>query len=291
MFFMAFGWFFMVFTFLTIPLSTGSPQHEQDSWFFMAFGWFLMVFTFLTNLLSTRTQQDEQPSWFLVVFSSFSYFSCFLVGFHTFMVSGWFSCFSCLSVVFFMVFTFLTNPLSTGSPKHGQDSWFFMVFGWFTCFSWLLVGFHFLDKPFADRCSTTWTGPNPKLLKHSGAGDWTKMNWQPELTTFCPRLFQQQKIQRYELTTTKKYFWCTFDLILWLYVFWNGFYTRKSQFSCNFWNPQFLLLLLLNLRIIICKRPVRHFDNQEKDMKSAFLRLNEIKYVLIKRIKFQWKKG
>ena len=33
--------------------------------------------------------------------------------------------------------------------------------------------------------------------------------------------------------------------MLWLYVFWNGFYTRKSQFSCNFWNPQFLLLLLL----------------------------------------------
>ena len=25
------------------------------------------------------------------------------------------------------------------------------------------------------------------------------------------------------------FFWCTFDLILWLYVFWNGFYTRKVQ--------------------------------------------------------------
>ena len=32
---------------------------------------------------------------------------------------------------------------------------------------------------------------------------------------------------------------------LWFYMFWNGFYTRKSQFSCNYWNPQFLLLLLL----------------------------------------------
>ena len=36
-------------------------------------------------------------------------------------------------------------------------------------------------------------------------------------------------------------FLCTFYLILWLYVFWNGFYPRKSQFSCKFWNPQFLL--------------------------------------------------
>ena len=149
-----------------------------------------------------------------------------------------------------------------------------MVFGGFFCFScflvgfhvfhvfWLvLYGFHFLDKPFADRCSTTWTGPNPKLLKHSGAGDWTKMNWQPELTTFCPRLFQQQKIQRYELTTTKKYFWCTFDLILWLYVFWNGFYTRKSQFSCNFWNPQFLLLLLIpDICHFFCVRLTLEYD-------------------------------
>ena len=27
--------------------------------------------------------------------------------------------------------------------------------------------------------------------------------------------------------------------ILWLYVLWNAFYTRQSQFSCNFWNPHF----------------------------------------------------
>ena len=41
------------------------------------------------------------------------------------------------------------------------------------------------------------------------------------------------------------FFWCVFYLRLWFYVFWNGFYARKSQFSCNYWNPQFLLLLLL----------------------------------------------
>ena len=41
------------------------------------------------------------------------------------------------------------------------------------------------------------------------------------------------------------FFLCTFDLLLWLYVFWNKFYKRNSQFSCNFWNPQFLLLLLM----------------------------------------------
>ena len=43
-------------------------------------------------------------------------------------------------------------------------------------------------------------------------------------------------------------FFGVFYLLLWLYVFWKGFYTRKCQFSCYFWNPQFL-------RIIICKRP------------------------------------
>ena len=53
---------------------------------------------------------------------------------------------------FFMVFTFLINPLSTGSPKHGQDSWFFMVFGWFTCFSWLLVDFSWFSLSWQTLC-------------------------------------------------------------------------------------------------------------------------------------------
>ena len=34
------------------------------------------------------------------------------------------------------------------------------------------------------------------------------------------------------------------------------------------------------LRIIVCKMTVPHFDNQEKDMKSAFLRPNEKRCVL-----------
>ena len=46
------------------------------------------------------------------------------------------------------------------------------------------------------------------------------------------------------------------------------------------------------LRIIICKRPVPHFDNQEKHMKSAFLRPNEIKCVLsVKESNFNEKKN
>ena len=30
------------------------------------------------------------------------------------------------------------------------------------------------------------------------------------------------------------FFWCVFYLLFCFYVFWNGFYTRKSQFSCSF---------------------------------------------------------
>ena len=42
------------------------------------------------------------------------------------------------------------------------------------------------------------------------------------------------------------FFLCTFDLILWLYVFWNGFYTRKVIFIQlqEFPTPPLLLLLL-----------------------------------------------
>ena len=36
-------------------------------------------------------------------------------------------------------------------------------------------------------------------------------------------------------------FLCVYDLRLWLYVFWNRFYTRKKSFSSNFLNPQFFL--------------------------------------------------
>ena len=36
------------------------------------------------------------------------------------------------------------------------------------------------------------------------------------------------------------FFWCKFDLKLWLYVLWNGFYTRKNSFSSN--SPLLLLL-------------------------------------------------
>ena len=56
------------------------------------------------------------------------------------------------------------------------------------------------------------------------------------------------------------------SLRMWLYVFWNRFYTRKSHYPCNYWNPQFLLLLLLPsrssfargwpLRMTIWRRPV-----------------------------------
>ena len=66
-------------------------------------------------------------------------------------------------------------------------------------------------------------------------------------------------------------FWCSFDLTLWLYVFWNGFYTWKRQFSSSCWNPQFHSLddhlqeacpsgwsfaRVWPLKMIICKRPV-----------------------------------
>ena len=37
------------------------------------------------------------------------------------------------------------------------------------------------------------------------------------------------------------FFWCSFDLLLWLYVFWNGFYTRKKKFSSNYKYPHFFL--------------------------------------------------
>ena len=81
-------------------------------------------------------------------------------------------------------------------------------------------------------------------------------------------------------------------------------YTRKSQFSFNYCNPQFLLLLLLpsrwsyargrSLRMIICKRlvpPDNHFQPQ-KGHENAFYDPSQwdkmcFEYQIIK---FQWKK-
>ena len=69
------------------------------------------------------------------------------------------------------------------------------------------------------------------------------------------------------------FFWCSFDLILWLYVFWYGFYTRKSQFSCNYWNPP--PLTAAALQMIICKRQAPHSDNHERAWKTHFWDLSQ----------------
>ena len=78
-------------------------------------------------------------------------------------------------------------------------------------------------------------------------------------------------------------------------VFWNGFYTRKSQFPCNYWNPQFLFLLLLpsrwsfargrSLWIIICKRPALPDDHlQEASLSgSSFARGRPFRMTICKR--------
>ena len=67
---------------------------------------------------------------------------------------------------------------------------------------------------------------------------------------------------------------CSFDLTLWVKVFWKRFCTRKRQLSSNYWNPQFLLLMLQPsrssfargrpLRMTICKRPVPPDDHLQE---------------------------
>ena len=79
------------------------------------------------------------------------------------------------------------------------------------------------------------------------------------------------------------FFWCSFDLILWLCVFWNGFYTRKSQFSSNYWNPQFLLLLLLPSGSSFASSRPPFWQPRKGHEKCIFeTPLNEIKCVLSK---------
>ena len=51
---------------------------------------------------------------------------------------------------------------------------------------------------------------------------------------------------------------CSFDLTLWVKVFWKRFCTRKRQLSSNYWNPQFLLLMLQPSRSSFARgRPLR----------------------------------
>ena len=55
---------------------------------------------------------------------------------------------------------------------------------------------------------------------------------------------------------------------LWLYVFWDGFYTRKMSFSSNWMNPQFPLT-------VCCCSVTKWSDNGSRDvkgMKNTFLR-------------------
>ena len=70
-----------------------------------------------------------------------------------------------------------------------------------------------------------------------------------------------------------------------LYVFWNGFYTRKSKVSFNFWNPQILLFLLLPSGSL--------FDNHERAWKIHFWDPPQWDKMCFEcqRIKLQWKKG
>ena len=81
------------------------------------------------------------------------------------------------------------------------------------------------------------------------------------------------------------------------------FSLRKQMKAHEFWNPQFLLLLLLpsrwpfargrSLRIIICKRPAPHFDNQKRAWKIHFLDPSQWDKMCFKyqRIKLVWKNG
>ena len=79
---------------------------------------------------------------------------------------------------------------------------------------------------------------------------------------------------------TVSFLW-NFYLRLWFYVFWNGFYTRKSQFSCNYWNPP---LTPAALRMIICKRPApfgRPFSRGPSG--SSFARGRPLRMTICKR--------
>ena len=90
----------------------------------------------------------------------------------------------------------------------------------------------------------------------------------------------------------------SFLVFFWPYIMFicvlKGFYTRKSQFPCNYWNPQFLLLLLLPsssfargrpLRMIICKRPVPQDHHLQEAGPSGwpFARGRSLRIIICKR--------
>ena len=67
-----------------------------------------------------------------------------------------------------------------------------------------------------------------------------------------------------------RFLWlCVWPQIMNIYVFWNGFYTSKKQFSSNYWNPQFHHTVPLVDHFL---EAGPHFDTNKKGMKDAFSR-------------------
>ena len=78
--------------------------------------------------------------------------------------------------------------------------------------------------------------------------------------------------------------WCSFDLVIWLYVFWNEFYTKKS-ISTQLPESPIPPLNAATLPMIICKRLAPPYDHLQEagPSVSSFARGRPLQMTICKR--------